>query len=77
MIIISNDPIVSKPPTPTGPMLPWIGDLGGGASTGGGSGGSTSCNTVIHTSSTGAGLIVNVVYDSSVSCDKPEDVVEL
>lgn len=64
---IVTAPIVSEPSaTPTGPMLPF-GDLGGGASRGGGSGGGTSSSTVVHTSSLTGGLVINVVYDSSVN----------
>jgi VCBS repeat-containing protein len=64
---VYNDPGLSGPPSSppsNAPILAWIGDTGAGTSGGGGSsgGGATSHNTA-----GGSGLVIDVVYDSSVN----------
>jgi len=57
-------------PTPSGPILAWIGDLGSGASHSGSSGGSGvggGGGTSHVTTGTSSGLVIDVVYDSSVA----------
>ena len=66
----NSNPFGSPPsPTSNAPILAWVGDLGSGASQGGSasSGGSGGSGAVTHTTGAASGLVIDVVYDSSVA----------